>query len=84
MTRACLEVCAEYRNPVGIITKGALTEGEFFRRHTGKGIYWNMIEQLVSMAKRRAGFAENEAGTIPDTFCRPRVEQIALFNQEGI
>lgn len=26
LTRACLEVCAEYRNPVGIITKGALIE----------------------------------------------------------
>jgi DNA repair photolyase len=24
LTRACLEICAEYRNPVGIITKGAL------------------------------------------------------------
>ena len=24
LTRACLEVCAEYRNPVGIITKGLL------------------------------------------------------------
>lgn len=24
LTRACLSVCAEYRNPVGIITKGAL------------------------------------------------------------
>lgn len=24
LTRACLQVCAEYRNPVGIITKGAL------------------------------------------------------------
>ncbi|MGA6826105.1 PA0069 family radical SAM protein [Nitrospira sp. NS4] len=24
LTRACLEVCAEYRNPVGVITKGAL------------------------------------------------------------
>ncbi len=24
LTRACLEVCAEYRNPVGIITKGAI------------------------------------------------------------
>jgi DNA repair photolyase len=26
LTRACLEVCLEYRNPVGIITKGALIE----------------------------------------------------------
>ena len=24
LTRACLQVCADYRNPVGIITKGAL------------------------------------------------------------
>jgi len=24
LTRACLEVCAEYRNPVGVITKGVL------------------------------------------------------------
>ena len=26
LTRGCLEVCAEYRNPVGIITKGPLIE----------------------------------------------------------
>ncbi len=26
LTRGCLEVCADYRNPVGIITKGALIE----------------------------------------------------------
>lgn len=26
LTRACLEVCAEYQNPVGIITKAALVE----------------------------------------------------------
>ena len=26
LTRACLEVCAEYRNPVGIVTKGVLIE----------------------------------------------------------
>jgi DNA repair photolyase len=26
ITRACLEVCLEYRNPVGMITKGALIE----------------------------------------------------------
>jgi DNA repair photolyase len=26
LTRSCLEVCAEYRNPVGIITKGPLIE----------------------------------------------------------
>ena len=26
LTRACLEVCAEYRNPVAIITKAPLLE----------------------------------------------------------
>lgn len=26
LTRGCLEVCAEYRNPVGIVTKGVLVE----------------------------------------------------------
>jgi len=26
LTRGCLEVCAEYRNPVGVITKGVLVE----------------------------------------------------------
>ena len=26
LTRGCLEVCLEYRNPVGVITKGALVE----------------------------------------------------------
>lgn len=62
---------------------GALTEGEFFRRHTGKGVYWEMIERLFGLAKRRAGFTEDEASTIPDTFCRPGVEQVSLFNQEG-
>jgi DNA repair photolyase len=62
---------------------GALTEGEFFRRHTGEGIYWEMIERLFDLARRQAGFPEEEAGTVPDTFRRPGFEQVSLFNQEG-
>jgi hypothetical protein len=58
---------------------GAMTDGEFFRRHAGTGVYWNMIEQLFSVAKRRAGFTDDEAGAIPSTFRRPGVEQTALF-----
>lgn len=57
---------------------GALTEGEFFRRHAGEGVYWDMIEQLFNIAKRRAGFSENDT-RILDTFRRPRVEQASLF-----
>jgi DNA repair photolyase len=61
------------------VRDGALTEGEFFQRHTGKGVYWEMIEQLFNVAARRAGFAEHYADAIPDTFHRPGVEQISLF-----
>jgi DNA repair photolyase len=58
---------------------GAMTEGEFFRRQAGTGVYWNMIEQLFSVVKRRAGFVEDEAGAIPNTFRRPGPEQALLF-----
>jgi DNA repair photolyase len=62
---------------------GAMTDGEFFRRHAGTGVYWDMIEQLFSVAKRRAGFTEDNAGVIPDTFRRPGGKQTSLFDQEG-
>jgi DNA repair photolyase len=60
---------------------GALTDSEFFARHTGKGIYWDMVEQLFNMAKRRAGFTEDDAGALPDTFRRPGAggKQTSLF-----
>ena len=58
---------------------GAMTDGEFFRRHAGTGVYWNMIEQLFSVAKRRTGFVDDDAGAIPNTFRRPGVEQTSLF-----
>jgi DNA repair photolyase len=58
---------------------GALTDGEFFRRQAGMGVHWNMVEQLFNVAKRRAGFAHDHTGTIPDTFRRPGVEQTSLF-----
>jgi len=58
---------------------GGLTDSEFFRRHEGTGVYWDMIEQLFSVAKRRAGFTDNNAGAIPDTFRRPGGEQTSLF-----
>jgi DNA repair photolyase len=61
------------------VRSGALTDGEFFQRQTGTGVYWDMIEQLFSMTKRRAGFNEDDAGAVPDTFRRPGVEQATLF-----
>lgn len=58
---------------------GQLTDERFFRRHAGKGVYWGLIEQLFSLSKRRVGFVEEEADTIPQTFRRPDLEQVALF-----
>lgn len=58
---------------------GALTDGKFFRRHEGVGIYWDMIEQLFNVAKRRAGFVEEDPSPIPNTFRRPESEQSSLF-----
>lgn len=58
---------------------GAWTQPEFFRRHGGEGTYWEVVEQLFSLAKRRAGFAEEAADTMPRTFRRPRGGQMSLF-----
>ena len=58
---------------------GMLTDPEFFRRHCGRGTYWEMIEQLFRLAKRRAGFVEEDAGAMPRTFRRPGGEQTSLF-----
>lgn len=58
---------------------GALTEGAFFERQRGKGIYWDMVARLFEMAKRRAGFTDEEASPVPDTFRRPAGEQTSLF-----
>lgn len=59
--------------------EGQLTDSEFFTRHRGEGIYWQMIEQLFAVAKRKAGFEEREEGEIPHTFKRPGAVQMALF-----
>jgi DNA repair photolyase len=58
---------------------GVLAEERFFRRQAGEGVYWDMIEQLFTMAARRAGFAGGDADPIPHTFRRPGVEQTSLF-----
>jgi DNA repair photolyase len=58
---------------------GALSEGRFFKRQSGQGPYWELIEQLFALAKRRAGFTEDVTSVIPRTFRRPGVEQTSLF-----
>jgi len=58
---------------------GTLSESGFFKRHQGKGTYWEMIEQLFEVGRRRAGFPEKDEQPIPDTFRRPGMEQMTLF-----
>lgn len=62
------------------VRSGALTDARFFRRHEGVGPYWSTIEQLFAVSKRRAGFTDEEAGPVPDTFRRPGIEQPSLFS----
>ncbi len=58
---------------------GVLTESRFFKRQAGQGPYWEMVEQLFALAKRRTGFPEDDMSAVPQTFRRPDVEQISLF-----
>lgn len=66
-------------NRLSEVRGGALTDGRFFRRHEGTGNYWDMIQQLFSMAKRRTGFTEDDACPAPNTFRRPGNQQQSLF-----
>jgi DNA repair photolyase len=58
---------------------GAMTDNAFFSRHNGRGSYWAMIERLLEVAKRKAGFSTLDDETVPNTFRRPGMEQTALF-----
>ncbi|MDH5669838.1 MAG: PA0069 family radical SAM protein [Nitrospira sp.] len=61
------------------VRAGTVTEGRFFERQRGKGVYWDMMEQLFTMAKQRAGFTNEDNGPMNTPFRRPTGEQIALF-----
>lgn len=58
---------------------GTLTESRFFNRQGGQGPYWELIERLFAVAKRRVGFLDDHMDAIPQTFRRPGVEQASLF-----
>jgi DNA repair photolyase len=63
------------------VRDGRLSNAEFFRRQEGRGTYWNMIQQLLRLSKRKAGFAEEDEPVIPQTFRRPGPEQSSLFEE---
>lgn len=61
------------------VRDGTVTEGRFFERQRGKGVYWDMMDQLFTMAKQRAGFTNENSSPLSTPFRRPTGEQIALF-----
>ena len=57
LTRACLEVCASYRNPVGIITKGALIRRDIdvlsrLNEHNAAQVFLSIAFSDDSMSKK--------------------------------
>lgn len=66
-------------NRIRDVRGGKLSEGAFFKRHQGEGSYWQMIEQLFEVGRRKAGFPDDKVRPIPNTFRRPGLEQTTLF-----
>ncbi|ALA58107.1 PA0069 family radical SAM protein [Nitrospira moscoviensis] len=80
MREAFPERIAKITSRIRDVREGRLTDGEFFRRHYGTGTYWEMIEWLFEISKRKAGFVEEETEAVPATFRRPGgPEQRSLF-----
>ena len=80
LTRACLEVCAEYRNPVGIITKGALPvrDLDLFRQLHEKA--WVCVYFSIAFADdETARVVEPQAPSISTRF-----ETMRLLSEAGI
>jgi DNA repair photolyase len=58
---------------------GMLNRTTFFERHTGKGPYAAMLEDLFMVSKRKAGFREISETPTRQTFQRPTPQQASLF-----
>ena len=79
MREAFPERIGKITNRIREVRGGTLSESRFFKRQTGQGPYWDLIEQLFALAKRKAGFSEDGIGATPQTFRRPGIEQVSLF-----
>ncbi|MCE3223932.1 MAG: uncharacterized protein K0S58_2112 [Nitrospira sp.] len=80
LTRACLEVCAEHRNPVGIITKGALPlrDLDIFRQLHAEA--WIRVYFSIAFADDdRARMVEPQAPSISKRF-----ETMRILSEAGI
>lgn len=81
MTAAFPERITKIANRLREVRGGPLSRNDFFTRHHGQGTYWQVIERLFEVARRKAGFPDEEDEPIPNTFRRPGAEQMGLFEQ---
>ncbi|MBD0316016.1 MAG: PA0069 family radical SAM protein [Nitrospiraceae bacterium] len=82
MQEAFPDRMAKMTNRLRDVRDGRLSHSDFFRRQEGSGTYWHMIQALMRLSKRRAGFAqEDDEEAIPHTFRRPGTEQFSLFEE---
>ena len=79
MAEAFPERIGKITHRIKEVRGGAMSDSAFFSRHHGQGPYWNAIERLFEVAKRKAGFEESDDDHVPATFRRPGREQARLF-----
>jgi DNA repair photolyase len=71
LTRRCLAMLAEFRNPVNIVTKNFLVTRD-------EGVFAEQIHQMFRIALRKAGLQEDGPPLPVAGFRRPDGAQLAL------
>ncbi|GMV50729.1 MAG: hypothetical protein NBKEAIPA_01070 [Nitrospirae bacterium] len=80
LTRACLEVCADYRNPVGIITKSALVQRDMDLLRRLQADAWVRVYLSIAFADDETARAvEPQAPSVTKRF-----ETLRLLSEAGI
>jgi len=80
ITRRCLEVCVEFRNPVGIVTKGALVKRDV-------DLLSRLARESEAMVYVSVPFADDAAGRAMEPHAglpSQRLETIAVLSEAGI
>jgi len=85
MAAAFPDRIAKIAHRLSDVRGGPLSDGGFFTRYEGQGAYWDVIQQLFEVGRRKAGFEERpDHPPLPTTFRRPdsslrESEQMSLF-----
>lgn len=80
LTRRCLEICREYRNPVGIITKGALIRRDI-------DLLADMAREISVSVSVSIPFADDATGRVVEpgaSLPSQRFETLKLLSDAGI